>query len=472
MNKIVLSTVAATLLTMSFGYAAEQKSLEERIEALEDKEAEAYESKKKEAKLKKGKVGTFEFSGVHYFGLTSATPETYAADGGKYADDATGFEMRRNYVQVKAFINDKDYLRVTMDGTKELGANEVVKVKTPVDLNGDGDTKDDGEEISGSVTQTRNGYSNVFFKYAYLWLDDVVPSSMVDYLPATGVEIGIAHRPWIDYEEHNSWYYRSFNKVVIEEKGTRTESGVDLVNSADLGFNFKSKSEYFSSELGVFNGEGYHADKDAANQNNSSELSFEYRLTGHVFGNGTDVGKYKKDTDEYANISTFGLISDNHKDDSATLDQTSDKALKGQYDREIYGIHAVYNQPFFLVAAQYFVAEDTAQDTLKATNWGKREYNVWSINGEIRPIEDWTIIGRYDNYEWDDTLVDGADMASSVEGDKKIIALAYKYNKNVTFIASAKLIDETYTVDSKKTVAGNDDGESKNVYMLTTEVKW
>ncbi len=473
MNKIVLSAVAATLLTMSFGYAKEQKSLEERIEALEEKEAEAFEEKKNQAKVKKSKVGSLEFSGVHYFGLTSATPETYAADGGKYADDATGFEMRRNYVQVKAFINDKDYLRVTMDGTKELGANEVVKVSIPAaDINGDGDTKDPGEAPKASVTQTRNGYSNVFFKYAYLWLNDVVPGSMVDYLPETGVEIGIAHRPWIDYEEHNGWYYRSFNKVIIEEKGTRTESGVDLVNSADLGFNFKSKAEYFSSEIGVFNGEGYHADKDAANQNNSSELSFEYRLTGHVFGNGKDVGKYKREMDEFANISTFGLISDNHKDDSATLDQTSDKALKGQYDREMFGLHAVYNQPFFLIAGQVVTAEDTAQNEMTASNWGKREYSLWSINGEIRPIEDWTIIGRYDSYEWDDTKVDGSAMDTSVEGDKTIVALAYKYNKNVTFIASAKFIDETYTVGSKKVTYGADDGESKNVYMLTTEVKW
>lgn len=480
MKKIILSTVAASLLTVSFGYASstDDMSLEERVALLEDKEAEAYEKKKNEAILKKSKVSMLEFSGVHYFGLTSAEANTMVSipggDQAKYADTSTGFEMRRNYLQVKAFINEKDYFRVTLDATKELGSNEVIKVAIPAaDLNGDGDTKDPGEEYKPSVTQTRNGYANAFVKYAYLWLDDITPSSLVDVIPQTGVEIGIAHRPWIDYEEHNSWYYRSFNKVIVEEKGTRTESGVDLVNSADLGFNLKSKSEYFSSEIGAFNGEGYHADKDAANQNNSTGMSFEYRLTGHVFGNGTDVGKYKRDTDEYANISTYGLISKNHKDDSAALDQTSTSALKGEYDRDMFGIHAVYNQPLFLIAAQYFIATDEAIDQNGVKNWGNRDYTGFSVNAEVRPIEDWTIIGRYDDYAWDDTTVGGIDMSSSTEGSKIIAALAYKYNKNVTFIASGKFIDEEYTVGSKdKYTASSDTGESKNVYMLTTEVKW
>ncbi len=43
-------------------------------------------------------------------------------DQSKYAANSGGFEMRRNYVQVKAYFNDKDYFRVTMDATKELAS--------------------------------------------------------------------------------------------------------------------------------------------------------------------------------------------------------------------------------------------------------------------------------------------------------------------------------------------------------------
>ena len=445
------------------------------------REGESAFSEYKDAQKKyvnvKSKAKTLEFSGTHYFGLTSANPSTDVSvaggDQSKYADTSTGFEMRRNYVQVKAFINDKDYFRVTLDATKELASSETASSTTTTtlkestttgDLNGDGDITDTFTGTSStSTTVPRNGYANAFVKYAYLYLDKV--------LPYTGVEIGIVHRPWIDYEEHNSWHYRSFNKVFIEEKGTGTESGVDLINSADLGFNLQTKTEFFSSEIGMFNGEGYHADKAAANQKYSGDLSLEWRLTGHILGDGTKVGKNDRTKVTYANLSTFGLISKNHKDDSATLDQVSTSALKGEYDRNMYGIHAVYNQPAFLIAAQYVTATDDAQsDTLTvATSWGERDYTAYSVNAEVRPMTDWTIIGRYDDYKMDDSLVNGTAISSSVEGTKWIAGLAYKMNKNVTFIGSGKWIDEKYTVG---TLAGFDTGESKNVYMLTSEVKW
>lgn len=420
------------------------------------------------------KAKKIEFSGTHYLGYTSANPETTTSvtggDQAKYSDSSAGFEMRRNYVQVKAYFNDKDYVRVTMDATKELASSETASTTTTLkestttgDLNGDGDTTDTFTS-SSSTTVPRNGYANVFVKYAYLYLDEI--------LPYTGVEAGIAHRPWIDYEEHNGWYYRSFNKVVIEEKGTATETGVDLVNSADFGVNFKTKTEDFSSEIGIFNGEGYHADKAAANQKYSGDMSLEWRLTGHLIGSGTKVSKNDRVKDTYAHISTFGLMSKNHKDDSATLDQTSTSALKGEYDRNFYGIHAVYNQPEFLIAAQYVTAEDKGQDQATAANWGKREYDVFSVNAEIRPMTDWTLIGRYDDYKIDDTKVDGTAMSSSVEGTKIIAGLAYKYNKNVSFIGSAKWANEEYTVANGTYAAGSDTGESKTVYQLTTEVKW
>lgn len=379
------------------------------------RESESSFSEYKDAMKKyvnvKSKAKTLEFSGTHYFGLTSADPETSSST----KDRSTGFELRRNYLQVKAFFNDKDYFRVTMDTTKEVGS-------------------------------TSTTYANMYTKYAYLYLDEI--------LPYTGVEVGIAHRPWIDYEEHNAWHYRSFNKVILEEKATTTEAGVDLVNSADLGVNFKTKTDMFSSEIGVFNGEGYHADKGAKNQQNDSRLSLEWRLTAHLLGSGKNLGKNDRTKDTYANLSTMGLISHNHKDDNASIGDSK------EYDRSFYGIHAVYNQPEFLIAAQYVHAKDdvrlpTASDSI---------YNLWSVNAEVRPFEDWTVIGRYDDYKKESETPAGV-KTTTYDGTKIIAGLAYKYNKNVTFIGSGKWIDE-------ENAAGDDNGNSKDVYMLTTEVKW
>lgn len=390
------------------------------------------------------KAKKIEFSGTHYLGLTSAEATTT----GTYKNRSTGFEMRRNYVQAKAYFNDKDYVRVTMDATKELAQSPDSAFKAS-----------DGSS-SYNTTSQNSGFADVFIKYAYLYLDNV--------LPYTGVEAGIVHRPWIDYEEHNGWYYRSFNKVVLEEKGTPTEAGVDLVNSADLGVNFKTKTENFSSEIGIFNGEGYHADKGGANQANDSKLSIEWRLTGHLIGSGEKVGKADRTKDTYAHISTMGLISHNHKDDKSALDTvntstTQSDALKSEYDRTFYGIHAVYNQPEFLIAGQYIAAKDDMRSPL--AGFDKVDYDVWSINAEIRPMQDWTVIARYDDYKIETTQQSNGAEKVYKDGNKIIAGLAYKYNKNVTFIGSGKWIDE-------KDSTGATTSEDKKVYMLTTELKW
>ncbi len=361
------------------------------------------------------KAKKIEFSGTHYLGYTYASPRVKDSK----TDNSAGFEMRRNYVQVKGYLNDKDYLRVTLDATKELASEPGADLKT-------------------------KGYAEVFVKYAYLWLDNV--------LPYTGTEIGIAHRPWIDYEEHNSWYYRSINKVSLEHKKTDTEAGPDLINSADFGVNFKTKTDFFTSEIGVFNGEGYHADKKAANQKNSTDMSLEWRLTAHPFADGKKVGKYDRTKEQFLQISTYGITSNNHKDNDKTVDDP------GEYSRNFYGIHAVYNHPMALIAGQYFMAKDDYKNS--GATKDKKEVNGYSINAEIRPVKDWTIIGRYDAHITDDTSIAGVETRSQ-DVKQTIYGIAYKASKNVTYIASGKNIKDKKNADI-----------DKNVYMMTAEVKW
>lgn len=395
------------------------------------------------------KAKSIEFSGTHYFGFTS---NSYGANNANAGSSAAGFEMRRNYVQAKAFLNDKDYFRVTLDAIKEL-------------------------EAAPTANGMSSGYSGAFVKYAYLYLDNI--------LPYTGAEIGIAHRPWIDYEEHNGWYYRSINKVLIEDKfscfqktaGTNSSAttcvGPDLVNSADLGVNFKTKTPYFTSELGIFNGEGYHADKNAANQQNSNagQMSYEWRLTGHIFGDGKKVGKYKLDQDMYANISFAGLSSKNHKDDTITVGDNA------EYDRDMYIIHGVFNHPYGLIAAQYVDAKDRGHnDVSSAVKTRAKDMTMWSINGELRPVKDWTILARYD-----DMKTEYPDQTASATGNNEldvndatqwIAGVAYKYSKNINFIASYKQVDsKDNTAVAGKTYKVGDQLDKKT-FMLTTEVKW
>lgn len=355
------------------------------------------------------KAKKIEFSGTHYLGFTSANKRVESAT----VDNSAGFEFRRNYLQVKAYLNDKDYFRVTLDTTKEIGST--------------------------------TAYATTFVKYAYLYLDKT-------FIPATGVEMGVVHRPWIDYEEHNAWHYRSFNKVALEHKTTTTEHGPDLVNSADLGFNLKTKTKYFTSEIGLFNGEGYHADKAANNQQNSKGLSGEWRLTGHLLGDGEKVGKNDRTKDQYAHISTYGLSSQNHKDNSITVGDPA------EFDRMFYGIHGVYNHPYALIAGQYFKNKDDYKNGGATTD--KVEIDGYSINAEVRPVKDWTVIGRYDVFTKDTTSSTGVETRNN-DSKQYIYGLAYKASSNITYIASGK------TIKDKKAIAADN-----NVYMMTAEVKW
>lgn len=382
MRKILLSTVAtATLATMAYAntdteLAALKKQMAammEKIEALETKKAE--EEKAKEAvTVKESKVPVLEFSGKHYLGFKSDSES-----------DTNKFETRRNYFQVKGFFEDnpKSYMRITLDTFHN--------------------DEDDGED---------EGSWEVRLKYAFLYLDSI--------LPYTGVEIGQAHRPWIDHEEHGGWNYRSISKVFVED-----DNGAHLTNSADLGVNFKTKTPYFSSELGLFNGEGYHGVEDGEG------LSSEWRLTAHLLGTGTEK---RKDKVTYADVSFFGQwneVSNKH----------------GNEDLNWYGVHGVFNHPNFLLAGQYVATEDAANIALGST----KDYagEGWSVNGEIRPMKDFGIIGRYDCWELD----------SGTEKERTIAGLTYQYNKNVEFIANW-LKEEVDSVTETDAI------------MLTAEVNW
>jgi len=331
-------------------------TLEEKVEKLE------------KHTVVKSKAPVLKFSGTHYLGFVS---DKVGATDGKRINK---FETRRNYLQVKGYFadNPKDYMRVTLD------------------------THQDG-----------TGDWTLRLKYAYLYLDNI--------LPFTGVEVGQAHRPWIDYEEHHGWFYRSISKTFIE--GTP-----DLINSSDLGFNFKTKTDYFSSELGVFNGSGYHGIKDG------NGLSGEWRLTGHLLGTGK---KHVHKHDTYADISFFGQYGTN-----------GIKNSDANGDYLWYGLHAVYNQEAFLLAAQYLKA-DKAKDGKKGDGW--------SVNGEFRPTEDISIFAKYDDYKLDNYVVK--------EKKRTIVGVGYKYNKNVEFIAN---------YDKKK----EDDTTTRDAIMLSAEVNW
>ena len=317
------------------------------------------------------KVPKLKINGLHYLGYH------YIDYDDQTKSDVSRFETRRNYFQVKAYWNKKDYARLTLD-----------------------------------THQQNNGDWVVRLKYAYLYLDNI--------LPYTGVEFGQVHRPWIDYAEHHGWLYRSISETFVE-----THNAAAIINSASPGVDFKTKTPYFSAEYGLFNNGGYHAIKTGSGQ------SFEYRLTYEAFGTGK---KHLHPTsDSWLNFSIFGRVLTG-TDNGTNKDTTT-------------GLHAVYNQPLFLVGG-YYVVDDN--------NGGRHDGKGWSINGEFRPLAKWSIFARYDHWK--------RRPANKTHYTKKntIFGIAYTYNKNVKFIANADLYRDNQP----------NKNNDKNEYLLTAEVKW
>ncbi len=331
------------------------------------------------------KASSLKFSGVHYLGFVSSSPDV--------SDSSTYFETRRNYFQVKAYLfNDpKSYLRTTLD--------------THHDETGDW---------------------KVRLKYAYLFLNNI--------LPYTGVEFGQVHRPWIDYEEHQAWFMRSISKVFVE-----ASEAAHLTNSADLGVNFKTKTDYFTSEIGLFNGEGYHGKESGAGN------SLEWRLTAAVMGNGTKKRKAVKDT--YFDASFFGQYNmDNSNNDEQTY--------------TFYGLHAVYNMPSLLVSAQYLVS-DNDNDVSDTSQYNGKGF---SVNGTYRFGEhkEYSVLGRYDNWTAEKTV-----SGTEYESNNFIYGVAWQQNKNVKWLLSG----QTYDPKDNKSYKGKD-AEKRTDILVTAEVHW
>jgi len=382
---------------------AQEEAEKAKYEAEIDKTA--MEAKEKLGKLEKkwgdmpalaGKFKKFEIGGNAYLGYTYQTTKY------KYtkSNDSGDFELRRFYFDTKAYISDKDYIRFTTD------------------------------LISGS-----NDYK-LKIKYGYLYKD------ISDLIPYTGFEFGIAHTPWIDYEEHSGWWYRSVDKTFME-----SPDSMGLWPSADLGIDFKTKTPYITSEIGMFNGEGYDKINTSSQKSSGFHNSFEGRVTYHVFGNGDKNVNPTKD--QYANISLH-LASNIGYNDAYTVHK----------NLNLYHIHAVYNHPMFLIAAQY----------------GKTDYNSgspqagdgYSVNAEVRPVQDWSIFGRYDHWKFKNELaVFGNDAQGNLikanKRDAYYFGVAYTMNKYVKWIANV------LTYDYKGT---NPDNKDKTKYMLTAELIW
>ncbi len=336
--------------------------------------------------------------------------------GYKYTDyanaatqDTQDFEIRRGYFQLKAYLLDdpKSYYRVTMDLTRETDS---------FNANGTG----------ASLKASTNGSMVVRAKYAYLNLHNV--------LPVTSLEIGLAHRPWHDYEEHNSWMFRSISEILIENGNS-----AHISSSADFGVMAKTRTKYFDADYGIFNGEGYHSAQV------SNGMSLEWRFTGHLLGT-----HGHPDTNTYLDASFFGQLNQKHSLNSVTNEYD---------DLDFYGFHTVFNMPAFLASAQYVTSTDTSSNSSAtgAASKGSGSGYSFNVEGRIGEEHQYKAFARVD--KWTPDVVSGAKKYAK---NTYIGGVAWRQNSNVEWVANV-------TIDDNDHATGTASPKSTS-YMLTTQI--
>lgn len=344
-----------------------------------------------------------KFSALTYIGYKYNDFDTTLGDGTPNTrEDTSQFEIRRAYLQVKGYFteNTKSYYRVTLDVHQD-------------------------NKIDTTSNDTTDGDNLLRLKYAFMYLDEV--------LPYTGLEVGIAHRPWHDYEEHNSWYFRNISKVLVEDKNAG-----DLSNSADFGAMLKTETKYFDMDAGIYNGEGYHA------LQNKKGMSFEWRATAHILG---VKGKDKQDKLTYWDASFFGQYNQEHKDVTVNTVTESQDLVFG-------GLHTVYNQPAFLLAAQYVYSQNTSDI---ANNVSGQAGQGYSGNGEFRFGSDYQYraLARYDSWTPENSKKERKNM---------IAGFAWDQEKNVEWVANVEKTDDE--------TGSNRESYNGIAYMLTAQVSF
>ncbi len=395
MKKIVLSTLAALTLGAVAANANAIKLYEDEKGQVFTSGGEGRTVVKNKSTSVFSKADKLKFSGQTFIGYKYTD---FKNDNGVTPKENTqDVEIRRGYFQLKAYLLDdpKSYYRVTFD----------LKNNSGFDTN--------------SLA--------VRAKYAYLNLHEV--------LPATSLEIGLAHRPWHDYEEHNSWLYRSISEVLIEN-----HNSAHLSSSADYGVMAKTRTQFLDTDIGIFNGEGYHG------KQNSNGMSLEWRFTGHLLGT---AGKPEKNT--YLDASFFGQLNQKHSHNTTT---------NAEDDLHFYGLHTVFNMPEFLASAQYVTSENTSTDA--APSKGSGDGYSMNIEGRLGSEHQYKAFAKYDNWTPD------APKGTQTNSRRTYIAgAAWKMNKNVEWIANI-----TQNDNENNAYASSSSTANSRAYMLTTEINF
>jgi len=289
------------------------------------------------------------------------------------------------------------------------------------------------DRISARITPdiTLENTGDVKVRLKYIYMNFSLPSN--SFFTKPQVEFGLAHRAWLDFEEHIN-YYRMQGTMFLERN--------HLFNSADFGVTFitlfggevdesyqktvsnKYPGRYGSAAVGIYNGGGYHAV-----ENNTNKV-IETRLTLRPL----------PDTFPGLQVSYFGVFGKGN-----TIEEP---------DWTVNTAFVSYENRYVAATGTYYKGKGNSKGNFLDVNSNALDQSGYSFFGEYKvPNTSWSLIGRYDYFD-PDTGIDDNGI------ERTIVGIAYK------FLGHKALLDYDYAKDQ------GDDSTINSLVKFTFEVHW
>jgi hypothetical protein len=253
-------------------------------------------------------------------------------------EDNNAFKLKRGYLTVENQFNDVFSARYTQDITID----------------------DEGDDAG-----------NVELRFKYCYLKAALPD--VSVFTHSYVELGLVHRPWIDFEEHIN-DYRVQSEMFLERS--------KIISSADFGVTFVTllggrldddyrqnvsssyPGKYGSIAVGIYNGGGYHALENNNNKTVEGRFTlrpFPEKLAGLQLSYNMAFGKGNDTASTNFRLNSFYLSYESH---------------------------------YLTLASQYYVGKGNMSGTSTSKNTG------YSLFGEIIiPKTKFMVFSRYDYFD-------------------------------------------------------------------------
>jgi len=288
-----------------------------------------------------------------------------ADDGAGGTTDISRFNVKRGYIDIQKPITDYLSFRITPDVHQDDSGDWKVRIKY----------------FHAKFTTAGN---DVFGKpYA---------------------EVGIAHMPWLDFEEHIN---------LFRMQGTMFMERNSIFNSADLGVMFGANlgselsedyrnnvnshyaGRWGSFQVGIFNGAGYHGEA------NNNTMALEGRLTLRPL----------PDVAPGLQFSAFGLTGKGN-----TADAPDWNVLNGMLS---------YESEYFNATAQYYTGTGNQNGSAVSATGSSLDQNGYSLFGEVRMPErkQYSVFSRYERFDTD------ANSATTDVRKRFIVGVAWQFFK-------------------------------------------